>query len=646
MSDDYDISRRKLLSATGTIGAAAALGGAGSMAFFSDEESYANNRLVAGELDMKVGYSAHYSDWKPSGGTPEGEGVEVRHWNGAPDTTGSSSDLNPGETGLPANDAWLVAVDDPGQFLENTQTSDVGADNPTCDDGNDADDLPQPVIDLTDVKPGDFGEVTFDFALCDNPGFVWVQGGLVDSSENGVNEPEASDEDEDQNEDGSLKSGETAPAKVELVDAIQVAVWVDDGNNYQNGEEELFFTGSLRDVIVGDLGEATPPGVPLPGDTPPEEGGGTGDLNCFSAETEHSVAFAWYLPVDHANEIQSDTATFDLGLYTEQCRHNRAEMGNMGNDGGTCPPCSFDTGSEVDGFTNLLSTGADPSAGFPSIDARVRVDSPQGNAGDLTADNFAICENGCGQTIENVGFESGGTVDIVVVFDDTGSMGEEISTLKSEVSMLTSDIESAGIDARYALVSFKDRVEIDTDFTDASTFQSAVSALSASGGGDTPEDNIDALAVGTGNAAADQGTGASLSSFRSGAQRIVIDITDVGAYDSTTDSRARFTQAEIETFLENGNVTYYAVAPNTVRDPISKQDIANNVDDGTWIDINGADFDVILNDIVGAITDPAYVLSYTTTNPATDGSSRTVDVEITDPDAGTAYEEGSYTAPS
>jgi hypothetical protein len=45
--------------------------------------------------------------------------------------------------------------------------------------------------------------------------------------------------------------------------------------------------------------------------------------NCFSAETTHSIAFAWWVPVDHGNEIQSDSATFSLGLYTEQCRHNQ-----------------------------------------------------------------------------------------------------------------------------------------------------------------------------------------------------------------------------------------------------------------------------------------------------------------------------------
>ncbi|MFB6311154.1 MAG: hypothetical protein ABEH64_08230, partial [Salinirussus sp.] len=43
---------------------------------------------------------------------------------------------------------------------------------------------------------------------------------------------------------------------------------------------------------------------------------------CFRAGTAYNVAFAWWLPVDHGNELQTDTATFSLGLYTEQCRHN------------------------------------------------------------------------------------------------------------------------------------------------------------------------------------------------------------------------------------------------------------------------------------------------------------------------------------
>ena len=75
--------------------------------------------------------------------------------------------------------------------------------------------------------------------------------------------------------------------------------------------------------------------------------------------------------------------------------------------------------------------------------------------------------------------------------------------------------------------------------------------------------------------------------------------------------------------------------------------LADNVDDGTWIEFSTtADLTPVINDITADITDEAYVLSYTTTNPVTDGTNRPVDVEIDDPDEGQLYEESSYTVPS
>jgi hypothetical protein len=114
-----------------------------------------------------------------------------------------------------------------------------------------------------------------------------------------------------------------------------VAFWVDNGNNYQDldSDESPAFVGSLREALdalsAGGTANNGRDGALLAGDLPAEDGGGMG-ANCFSAETEHSVAFAWWVPVDHGNEIQSDSAAFDLGFYTEQCRHNSAGDGGAG----------------------------------------------------------------------------------------------------------------------------------------------------------------------------------------------------------------------------------------------------------------------------------------------------------------------------
>jgi predicted ribosomally synthesized peptide with SipW-like signal peptide len=340
MTDErFDISRRKALAALGTIGVASAGAGLGTSAYFSDQETFENNQLVAGTLDLGVGYTAHYSDWSDD----EDDDIQgdIRMFEGGPDEVGTAGDLESGEVGLPADDAWLIAVDSESaaqQFLDNTRTGsypELGEGEPSsaqspigCGDlgaETQADGAPKPVIDLDDVKPGDFGEVTFDFVLCDNPGYVWLNGELTEASENGVTEPEADDPDEDQVEgegspdlkdDADQEEGKT----VELLDVVMAAVWIDDGNNYQNGDESPFAIGSLREILglVSEESNGTELNSPMNA----EFGGGTGDQGCFDAGTEYSLAFAWWVPIDHGNEIQSDSATFELGLYTEQCRHN------------------------------------------------------------------------------------------------------------------------------------------------------------------------------------------------------------------------------------------------------------------------------------------------------------------------------------
>jgi predicted ribosomally synthesized peptide with SipW-like signal peptide len=318
MSDQtFELSRRKVLAGAGAIGVAGAGAGLGTTAFFSDGESFTNNQLVAGSLDLKAAYSVHYSDWSPdddgSDTATSDDDVDVRMWEGPPGTPGGPGDLAGDEAGLPIDRSWLIAVDDPEQFLENTETASEG--RAVCGlEGTDAEDLEQPVIELDDVKPGDFGEVTFDLALCDNPGYIWLQVDDAIAFENGYSEPEAEDEDES----GSLPvEGFRMDPRVELLDAVQAAYWVDDGNNYLNDDETVVSRGSLRHV----LGELSGIGAALPGDLSAEEGGGTGEQGCFSAG-QHSIGFAWWLPVDHANEIQTDSVEFSLTFYTEQCRHN------------------------------------------------------------------------------------------------------------------------------------------------------------------------------------------------------------------------------------------------------------------------------------------------------------------------------------
>jgi hypothetical protein len=108
-------------------------------------------------------------------------------------------------------------------------------------------------------------------------------------------------------------------------DEAEAAI-TDNVEEVVGGEEELF-RGTLLEFCEeyefdpenGNLG------LLLDGDLPAEEGGGMSETNCFSGSTEHFIGFEWWLPIDHGNEVQTDSVQFDLGFYTEQCRHNDGE---------------------------------------------------------------------------------------------------------------------------------------------------------------------------------------------------------------------------------------------------------------------------------------------------------------------------------
>jgi len=268
-NDDFELSRRKALAALGTIGVASAGAGLGTSAYFSDQETFENNRLVAGELDLKMDWEEHYSDWSADE-SDDGQGGSITVLMEEPEEPDLYRRFPAGATDSTIGDHGLwVPRDEVPQFMDNTaidsfpDTDDngtaefpvddmaddgltpcemlaqVGADDDglstyTTDDvmagrtdGPDTrlgDDSPAPLINLTDVKPGDFGEVTFSTHLCGdpgNPGYLWMNmpGGLTES-ENGVTEPEADDPNEDDSPGDTETSGE-------LAETIQTALWYD-----------------------------------------------------------------------------------------------------------------------------------------------------------------------------------------------------------------------------------------------------------------------------------------------------------------------------------------------------------------------------------------------------------------------------------
>jgi len=257
MTDDnsvaLNLSRRKTLAALGTIGVASAGAGLGTSAYFSDQETFQNNQLTAGELDLKVGWEEHYSDWSADEEVGDDGDVTMLGIGESP-PSGARAFPTCADDTVPrvavsgdqvVNFMRATAVEaapdededdlaDGGVYDDFDDRDESEWDVVPCDDYPDPDDLGRPLIDLDDVKPGDFGEVTFSLHLCDNPGYLWANATNVEWAENGHTEPEDDDPDSvgPADESGSTADGDSLDdAQVELLDTVQACLFYDDGNN-------------------------------------------------------------------------------------------------------------------------------------------------------------------------------------------------------------------------------------------------------------------------------------------------------------------------------------------------------------------------------------------------------------------------------
>ncbi|MGM0389035.1 MAG: vWA domain-containing protein [Natrinema limicola] len=273
--------------------------------------------------------------------------------------------------------------------------------------------------------------------------------------------------------------------------------------------------------------------------------------------------------------------------------------------------------------------GTDPSS-YPDVDVSVSVDSDAGRDGDLTEDDFEVYEDG--ERVDIVDFEySASSLDLAFVFDDSGSMGNEISAMKRGVKDLTEELEEAGIDARYGLVSFRDDVDADLTFTDdPDSLKDAVDSLEAYGGGDFPEDNFDAIAT------------ALEDEYREDAQKVIVDITDAEShYDGDGSGFSEYTLDDVAEDLNERGASFIAVSPG-YDDPEASLKVLADETDGLWIDIADADFDEILDRITREVIE-LYVLRYETA--AAPGGVGEVGVEVEDPDLGTDDSKGEVRVP-
>lgn len=248
--------------------------------------------------------------------------------------------------------------------------------------------------------------------------------------------------------------------------------------------------------------------------------------------------------------------------------------------------------------------------------------------GTLPNSAFIITENGMDvsdMTISKLSSASGAKADIVFIFDITGSMRDEMNTLKSRCLEFADSIATKGVDYRLGLVTFADEVLSIQDFTsDAREFKTWIDALSAHGGGDPKKNALEALEAAAG------------LSFRDVTQKIAILITDADYHQAgeTGHGTTEFTTESMISFLNARDILCNIVGPDM---PQHKK-IARQT--GGYFYLINDDFSDII-DRLGEQIINQYVITFVPTNMIPDNTYRTISVTV-DYNSLSGHEQHSY----
>ena len=261
----FDLTRRKALAGLATVGAAGAGAGLGTSALFSDEESFSDNSIQAGELDLIVDY---------------------------------------------------YTSRDQGSFGSNSQSGEENGNGVT-----------EYTYDVVDLKPGDSGTLAFCPKVVDNPGWLWV-GSLngVTDYENGQTEPEGG---VDATGDGSLGTPNDGDGAGELSDEIEATVSYAESVSLDSATDEITCNNTRElnnppGYTLADLAKDLESGFPLDGDQP----GGDDNIDAYPSSSDGDdqqgpcLCIEWEVPTDVGNEIQSDALELSFQFAAEQERNN------------------------------------------------------------------------------------------------------------------------------------------------------------------------------------------------------------------------------------------------------------------------------------------------------------------------------------
>ena len=290
-----------------------------------------------------------------------------------------------------------------------------------------------------------------------------------------------------------------------------------------------------------------------------------------------------------------------------------------GGGGAEVPVTGFGQGKTD--FVHVIAARPHPEFGFPTIKADVIVDTDAGHACELGLDDFVLTEDGVDQSVTSFTCGQTRVADIVVLFDDSGSISPIMQEMQDVVHEFVDTIAAEPtFTARYGIMRITaNPPEVWQDLTaDIGLFHERLEAL---GNGLASE----MVAGGIVNALRDM-------TFLPATRKVFLVVTDEGAQG------ANYAQA-VQQVNDAGGSIYIISIVDTVFQDITAQT------GGLWQDIAAPDTAALIAHIREHATG-VYSLTYDTEHFCADGTERNVCVTATDPIHGPDDDCKFYTAPN
>ena len=264
--------------------------------------------------------------------------------------------------------------------------------------------------------------------------------------------------------------------------------------------------------------------------------------------------------------------------------------------------------------------------GFPNVSLNLTVRSAGRTVSNIPASSFTLTENGQRQIISVLSSSATANVrlvDIVFVLDVSTSMRQEIAAVKRNINSFINTLAQSNMDYRVGFIVFADALYV---YNNGELYSRQSDILTIANQINISDKNVDADNAELDENALEAMATASTMRFRDGAMRVQIMLTDAAAHEGNFYT-TRTVQSLIRELKTNSNLVFpiFTTTSRTQQQQYIPIAQATNPDSSYYNILSN--FNEIITDIQGVLSN-SYSISYRSTNPTIDGTSRTVRISI------------------